>query len=119
MATRREFLRHAGVASAALTVPWARVATAQQQLPRRPIPGTDETLPIIGLGNARVFLEGEMETARELMEILRDRGHLPAEYPSGVAAGVLYNLHNARFIDFDVAFSGTTHFNSARRDGTP
>ena len=74
MGTRREFLRHAGVASAALTVPWARVAMAQQQLPTRPIPGTDETLPIIGLGNARVFLEGEMGTARELMEILRDHG---------------------------------------------
>lgn len=35
-----------------------------------------------------------------LLEILRDRGHLPADYPSGIAAGVLYNLHNARFIDF-------------------
>ncbi|MBE9555524.1 MAG: TetR/AcrR family transcriptional regulator [Proteobacteria bacterium] len=35
-----------------------------------------------------------------LLEILRDRGHLPADYPSTIAAGVLYNLHNARFVEF-------------------
>lgn len=35
-----------------------------------------------------------------LLDILRDRGHLTADYPSGVPAGVLYNLHNARFIEF-------------------
>jgi AcrR family transcriptional regulator len=35
-----------------------------------------------------------------LLEILRDRGRLPADYPCAVAAGVLYNLHNARFIEF-------------------
>ena len=74
MSTRREFLGQASLASAALTLPWTNVALAQQQLPRRSIPVTGETLPIIGLGNARVFLEGEMETARELMEILRDHG---------------------------------------------
>ena len=74
MKTRREFLLQAGVTSAAMSLPWANVAIAQQQLPRRPIPGTEETLPVIGLGNARVFLEGEMSTARELMEILRDHG---------------------------------------------
>ena len=35
-----------------------------------------------------------------LLEILRDRGRLPADYPCTVAAGVLYNLHNARFVEF-------------------
>lgn len=35
-----------------------------------------------------------------LLEILRDRGRLPANYPCAVAAGVLYNLHNARFVEF-------------------
>lgn len=72
--TRRDFLKQAGVATAALSLPWTAVASAQQQLPRRLIPGTDETLPIVGLGNGRVFLEGDMDTSRELMEILRERG---------------------------------------------
>lgn len=35
-----------------------------------------------------------------LLEILRDRGRLPAGYPCAVAAGMLYNLHNARFVEF-------------------
>ncbi len=35
-----------------------------------------------------------------LLDILRDRGHLPADYPCAIAAGVLYNLHNARFVEF-------------------
>lgn len=35
-----------------------------------------------------------------LLEILRDRGRLPADYPCAVAAAMLYNLHNARFIEF-------------------
>jgi diketogulonate reductase-like aldo/keto reductase len=74
MRTRRQFLAAAGAATAVLALPWADVAMAQQRLPRRPIPGTDESLPVIGLGNARVFLEGDMDTARELMEILRDNG---------------------------------------------
>lgn len=72
--TRREFLKRAGVATAALSLPWAVVANAQQQLPRRAIPGTDDALPIVGLGNGRVFLEGDMDTSRELMGILRERG---------------------------------------------
>lgn len=35
-----------------------------------------------------------------LLDILKDRGHLPAACPCAVAAGVLYNLHNARFVEF-------------------
>jgi hypothetical protein len=50
------------------------VAHAQQQLPRRAIPGTDETPPIVGLGNGSVFLQGNVDVSRELMGILRDRG---------------------------------------------
>jgi AcrR family transcriptional regulator len=41
-----------------------------------------------------------MRMLASLLEILRDRGHLPAGYPCTVAAGVLYNLHNARFVEF-------------------
>jgi AcrR family transcriptional regulator len=35
-----------------------------------------------------------------LLEIMRDRGRLPAGYSCTTAASVLYNLHNARFIEF-------------------
>lgn len=74
MNTRRDFLKHSAVALSALSLSWAPAANAQQKLPRRTIPGTDEGLPVIGLGNGRAFLEGDMDTARELMEILREHG---------------------------------------------
>jgi diketogulonate reductase-like aldo/keto reductase len=72
--TRREFLKQAGIATSAMTLPWSVVANAQQQLPRRAIPGTDETLPIVGLGTGGVFFEGDVGASRVLMEILRARG---------------------------------------------
>jgi diketogulonate reductase-like aldo/keto reductase len=72
--TRRDFLKQAGIATSALSLPWSLVASAQERLPKRLIPGTDEALPIVGLGNGKVFLEGDMSTSRELMEILRARG---------------------------------------------
>jgi diketogulonate reductase-like aldo/keto reductase len=74
MKTRREFLKHTGLAVSALSMPWSLVAVAQERLPRRRIPGTDEDLPIVGLGNARAFLDGDMETSRQLMEAFRRHG---------------------------------------------
>lgn len=35
-----------------------------------------------------------------LLEILRNAGRLPPEYPCDAAASMLYNLHNARFVEF-------------------
>lgn len=35
-----------------------------------------------------------------LLDGLKDRGVLPQNYPCATAASVLYNLHNARFIEF-------------------
>ena len=35
-----------------------------------------------------------------LLDGLKDRGVLPQNYPCATAANVLYNLHNARFIEF-------------------
>jgi len=74
MTTRRNFLKHSAVVATALATPWAVAVQAQEQLPRRAIPGTGEGLPVIGQGNARVFLEGDLDTARELMQILREYG---------------------------------------------
>lgn len=67
-------MKQTGIATSALTLPWSVVANAQQQLPRRAIPGTDETLPIVGLGTGGVFFEGDVDASRGLMEILREHG---------------------------------------------
>lgn len=74
MNTRRDFLKKGGIAATALSLPWSVVAEAQDRLPRRTIPGTDEDLPIIGMGNARAYLDGDMDLARELMEIFIEYG---------------------------------------------
>jgi diketogulonate reductase-like aldo/keto reductase len=40
----------------------------------RVIPGTNEKLPIVGLGNAAAFHDPDMELSRQLISILTDRG---------------------------------------------
>lgn len=49
-------------------------AGAGRTLPRRPIPGGDNTLPIIGLGNSNAFREGDMETSRRVIRTLAEHG---------------------------------------------
>jgi AcrR family transcriptional regulator len=52
-----------------------------------------------GRGYASLDLE-LVRMLASLLEILKDRDRLQQDYPCAVAAGVLYNLHNARFIKF-------------------
>ena len=74
MKTRREFIKSAGMAT--LLAPWAGqlLSSDQHRLPTRPIPGTDEFLPIVGYGNSQAFRSGDLELSRQLIDILLDRG---------------------------------------------
>jgi diketogulonate reductase-like aldo/keto reductase len=74
MKNRRDFMKDAGLTATALSLPWASIATAQAQLARRKIPSTGEELPIVGFGNARVYMDGDMEKSRPLVQILREFG---------------------------------------------
>ena len=74
MIDRREFVYSVGSAALAATVPLEVNALSRIALPRRAIPGSDETLAIVGLGNAQVFYEGDMETSRELIRIFLEHG---------------------------------------------
>ena len=74
MIDRRKFIYSAGSAAFAATFPLELSALGRTALPRRAIPGTDETLAIVGLGNAQVFYESDMETSRELIRIFLDHG---------------------------------------------
>lgn len=47
---------------------------AQAMLPSRPIPGTDESLPIIGLGNSSVFTSGDMAASLDVIRAFHERG---------------------------------------------
>ena len=74
MIDRRQFIHSVGSAALAATVPLEADALGQLVLPRHAIPGSDETLAIVGLGNAQAFIEGDMETSRELISIFLERG---------------------------------------------
>ena len=61
------------MATVAASLPGAVVA-GDRQLPRRPIPGTDESLPVIGLGNSNAFREGDLDTSKRIIGTLADHG---------------------------------------------
>ena len=76
MTSRRDFVRSAASLTAASCLPLSGsvMSADRDKLAARQIPGTDETLPIVGLGNAKAFTSGDMELSRELVEILLEFG---------------------------------------------
>ena len=74
MTNRREFIRYTGAAIAAASTPLSALAEQVRQLARRKIPGTDESLAVIGYGNARAFGEGDMDVSRELIDLFLEHG---------------------------------------------
>ena len=69
---RRTFLLYTGAATLAAAQP--HLALAQEKLPTRPIPGTDEALAIVGLGNSAAFRSGDREASQQLLDIFLSRG---------------------------------------------
>ena len=72
MTNRREFLQYSTVTALAASLPI--LAQEQRQLPTRPIPGTDESLAIVGLGNSSSFRSEDLSTASKLLDIFLDHG---------------------------------------------
>ena len=73
MTNRRDFLRLSAATTLATAMP-AALADGPATMDRRPIPGTDETLSVVGLGNAVPFSEGDLDTTGRLVDILLERG---------------------------------------------
>lgn len=76
MITRRSFIRHTAATASLLALPatWPAALLAQQKLPRRPIPGTDDSLPVIGLGNSNAFRQGDVPGSTELIRLFHEQG---------------------------------------------
>lgn len=68
-ATRRDFLFRMGGLAAVLSNP-ARLL-AQERLPTRPIPGTAESLPIVGFGSTKAVLEIPTEGPEPVAAVIR------------------------------------------------
>jgi aryl-alcohol dehydrogenase-like predicted oxidoreductase len=69
---RREFIGYSGAAAFAATMP--AFAVDKKKIPSRLIPGTNESLPVIGLGNSGSFREADLSTAAELLDIFLQHG---------------------------------------------
>ena len=74
MTNRREFIRYTSAVALAATTPLPAMSAAQGKLPTRPIPGTDESLPIVGLGNSGSFRDSDQSVASNLIDIFLDHG---------------------------------------------
>ena len=80
MITRRDYLKLTAAAAAALMVNPGRILADDRPVPiiTRSIPGTDEHLPVIGLGSSasfsRIAGEGKSETIREILVSLVQHG---------------------------------------------
>lgn len=74
MTNRREFLKSTGAFAVAASVPATVYGGDAPRLSTRLIPGTDEALPIVGLGNARPFGEGDLELTRQLLDLFMSHG---------------------------------------------
>ena len=66
---RRDFLARAVGLGALLSTP-ARLL-AQERIPTRPIPGTAESLPIVGFGSSKPVLESPTEGTEPIANVLR------------------------------------------------
>lgn len=76
MTTRRELLTSLLGSGCLLATPiaWTAAAPARNRLPRRSIPGSDESLPVIGLGNSNAFRQGDIPASTALIRLFHERG---------------------------------------------
>ncbi|MDJ0940946.1 MAG: aldo/keto reductase [Woeseiaceae bacterium] len=73
MINRRRFIQ-GSAAAATIVSPLSALASDVLRLPRRPIPGTEDSLPVIGLGNSNAFRQGDVDTSKRIIRTLTDYG---------------------------------------------
>ena len=73
MIDRRNFLTGSLAALVATKLPSAAVAAARK-LPMRRIPGSDESLAVVALGNSQAFRNGDSAVSKRLLETYFDHG---------------------------------------------
>jgi diketogulonate reductase-like aldo/keto reductase len=92
---RRQFIQSVGALAALASWPSFGLATEAPRLPSRLIPGTDERLPIIGMGNSYAFREGDRETSWKLIRIFQEHGsrYIDVGGPSRYTVGRIVGDH--------------------------
>ncbi len=97
MTSRREFIHYTGATLLAMSAPPRALAGQHGQMMTREIPGTDERLAVVGLGNAEPFVSDPGTTGR-LLDILIDHGggYVDTSYRSRFTVGRLMREKNAQ-----------------------
>ena len=73
MTDRRQFIKSTCAAAVAAAAPGS-VAALGRTMPTRRVPGTDERLSVVGLGNSNAFRRGDFDTSRELLAAFVEHG---------------------------------------------
>ena len=107
MTNRRAFIRKTATIASLLALPasWPTALLAQQPLRRSPIPGTSDSLPVIGLGNSNAFRTNDMPGSTALIKLFNERGGAYVDC-SGDSRFVVANVASALGIGDDL-FLGT------------
>jgi aryl-alcohol dehydrogenase-like predicted oxidoreductase len=114
MTSRRDFLKSSGAVALSSAMPALTFAHDKLEIHWRPIPGTDETLPMVGLGNSRIFQEGDLEASRELIELFMSYGgsYIDTIGPSRFTVASLMQAHDLQSRLFVGTYLGTVQYDA-------
>ena len=109
MTSRRDFLRSSGAVALSSALPALTLAHDKPEIHSRPIPGTGEELPMVGLGNARIFQEGDLEATRNLIELFVSYGgsYIDTLGPSRFTVASVMQAHDLQSRLFVGTYLGT------------
>ena len=112
MTSRRNFLKTSGAVALSTVLPAVTLAHDKLEIHSRPIPGTDESLPMVGLGNSRVFQEGDLEATRELIERFTSYGgsYVDTIGPSRFTVASVMAAHDLQSQLFVGTYLGTVQY---------
>jgi aryl-alcohol dehydrogenase-like predicted oxidoreductase len=114
MTSRRDFLKTSGAVALSTALPAVTLAHDKLEIHSRPIPGTDETLPMVGLGNSRVFQEGDLEATRELIQLFTSYGgsYVDTIGPSRFTVASVMQAHDLQSQLFVGTYLGTVQYDA-------
>ena len=118
MTSRRDFLKSSGAVALGAALPALALAHNKLEVHSRPIPGTDETLPMVGLGNSRAFQEGNLEATRDLIELFIKYGgsYIDTLGPSRFAVASIMQAHNLQSELFVGTYLGTVQYEATAEE---
>lgn len=122
MISRREYLRYTALAGAASMLPGGWLAAREGNLITRTVPGTDERLPIVGLGTSATFRRlaagDDVSALKAVIRTLLDNGGTVFDTAPGYGASEEVAGRLVQELDSAEKVFWATKVNVARRGGS-